>query len=147
MRTFRPAAASLSLGCREFNLCCFLVWNSCAFLCVFFSLFIPSHLCGFSFAIFLIFTSCLRFCLCLCSSSSSSFSCLLALCFFANAGRECNIKTAWSWRMKTYKRNSWEVECSPGLAPFAKYVSKGEDISWLCIRDFLNFGSVFRFRV
>ena len=57
------------------------------FLCssLFFSrFFFPSHLCGFAFAIFLIFTSCLRFCLCLSSSSSSasssSFCCLLALC-------------------------------------------------------------------
>ena len=81
MKVFRPAAASISLGCREFNLCLFLVWNSCVFLCVFSRFFIPSHLCGFAFAIFLIFTSCLRFCLCLSSSSSSSsFCCLLALC-------------------------------------------------------------------
>ena len=40
--------------------------KSC-FCCVFLSRhFIGPHLCGFSFAIFLIFTSCLRFCLCLC---------------------------------------------------------------------------------
>ena len=35
MKVFRPAAGSISLGCREFNLCLFLVWNSCVLLCVF----------------------------------------------------------------------------------------------------------------
>ena len=56
-------------------------------VCFWFRHFIPSHLCGFSFVIFVIFTACLRFCLCLCrclssssSASSSSFCCLLALC-------------------------------------------------------------------
>ena len=37
MKVFRPAAGSISLGCREFNLCLFLVPDSCVFLCAFFS--------------------------------------------------------------------------------------------------------------
>ena len=66
MKTFRPAAASISLGCREFNLCVSCWCRNLGFSCVFFSrLFLPSHLCGFAFVTFLIFPSGLRFCLCL----------------------------------------------------------------------------------
>ena len=75
MKTFRPAAASISLGCREFNLCVFVGAGILFFSVCFFSSFSTSSPVWFCLCHFLDlpFWSSL-----LSVSGSSSFSCLLA---------------------------------------------------------------------
>ena len=75
MKTFRPAAASISLGCREFNLCVFVGAEILFFSVCFFSSFYTSSPVWFCLCHFLDlpFWSSL-----LSVSGSSSFSCLLA---------------------------------------------------------------------
>ena len=71
MRTFRPAAASISLGCREFNLCLFVGAEIMFLMCVFVSPFYTSSPVWFFLCHFLD----LRFLSSLLSVSvSSSFS-------------------------------------------------------------------------